>query len=68
MPARPVIEQQCDLVAQVRENGIELVGPDGLLTSLTKWVWAFPCGNVGSRPQEYYIVNPMVADGRGGDR
>jgi hypothetical protein len=37
----------CDLVAQARENGIELVGPDGLLTSLTNWVWAFPCGKHG---------------------
>jgi hypothetical protein len=56
-------------VAQAREKGIELVGPDGLLTSLTKWVvWAFPCGNMGSRTREYYIVNPMVADGPGGDR
>jgi putative transposase len=41
-PAAPVIDEQGvaeQLVAQARAKGIELVGPDGLLTSLTKRVF-----------------------------
>jgi hypothetical protein len=41
VPAEPSIDEQSvaeQLVAQARAKGIELVGPDGLLTSLTKRV------------------------------
>ena len=40
-PAAPAIDEQGvaeQLVAQARENGIELVGPNGLLSQLTKRV------------------------------
>ncbi len=40
-PAEPAIDEQSvaeQLVAQAREEGIELVGPDGLLSQLTKRV------------------------------
>jgi putative transposase len=40
-PAAPAIDEQSvaeQLVAQAREKGIELVGPNGLLSQLTKRV------------------------------
>jgi hypothetical protein len=40
-PAEPVLDEQGvaeQLVAQAREKGIELVGPNGLLSQLTKRV------------------------------
>jgi putative transposase len=40
-PAEPALDEQSvaeQLVAQAREKGIELVGPDGLLSQLTKRV------------------------------
>jgi hypothetical protein len=40
-PVEPVLDEQSvaeQLVAQAREKGIELVGPDGLLSQLTKRV------------------------------
>ena len=39
VPTEPSIDERAEqLVAQARAKGIELVGPDGLLTSLTKRV------------------------------
>ena len=41
VPAAPAIDEQSvaeQLVAQAREKGVELVGPDGLLSQLTKRV------------------------------
>ena len=40
-PAEPVLDEQTvaeQLVAQARAKGVELVGPDGLLTGITKRV------------------------------
>ena len=40
-PAEPVLDEQSvaeQLVAQAREKGVELVGPNGLLNQLTKRV------------------------------
>ena len=40
-PVEPALDEQSvaeQLVAQAREKGIELVGPDGLLSQLTKRV------------------------------
>jgi hypothetical protein len=42
VPVGQAIDEQSvaeQLVAHARAKGIELVGPDGLLTTLTKRVW-----------------------------
>jgi tRNA A37 threonylcarbamoyladenosine dehydratase len=49
-PVEPAFDEQGvaeQLVAQAQSRGIELVGPDGLLSQLTKRVLVFRPGFVG---------------------